>query len=145
MREHESATVAAARAEEALVEHEDFTREFLEDLSRRRKEDGTAIELVIAREHMRESLGVRRSVLGAGYREALQVVEGTLDRLIEARRDLRALEGLRAARHTRWRQEVDAEMQKQADEAHNARLLLDRIEAASPSGSAARRAHGNGR
>jgi flagellar biosynthesis chaperone FliJ len=125
-REHEIAALAAAQAEEALGEHDDFTRRYLEELVQRRREGTTAIEMLLASEQMRHSLSARRAVLERRCQEALVRAQATLERLVEARRDLRALETLRANRLARWRHEVDLEAQKLADEAHRARLLLGR-------------------
>ena len=125
-REHELAALAAAEAEEALADHDAFTQRFLEELLQRRREGTTAVEMLLASEQMRESLAVRRAALEQRCKEALKLVQASLERLVEARRDLRALETLRANRLSRWRYEADLEAQKLADEAHRARLLLGR-------------------
>jgi len=125
-REHEIAALAAAEAEDALNEHDAFTRSYLEELVQRRREGTTAIEMLLASEQMRQSLSARRAVLERRCQEALVRVQATLARLVEARRDLRALEILHADRLSLWRHEADLEAQKLADEAHRARLLLGR-------------------
>jgi len=125
-REHEIATAALTEAEEALLDHDAFTREYLEELSRRRRSGAAAIEMLVESERMRQSLATRRAGLETRYRETRSALERSLEKLIAARRDLKALESLRAARQAEWRREAENEEQKQADEAHRARLLRER-------------------
>ena len=126
LREHERAVQIEAEAKTLLGEHEQMERAYLDDLAQKRVEGGVEIEVVIESERYRSALTLRQQTLAERGRIAAAAAARTLERLIGARRELKPLESLRSARLATWQRSAELEAQKQADESHRSRLLLER-------------------
>ena len=126
LREHEFAVQVAAEARTLLAEHDALERAFFDDMTLQRETAGVDIEMMVEWEKYRNNLKTLRQDLVARERTAAGAAGRTLERLIEARRELKALESLRSTRFSAWQREANADMQKQADESHRSRLLLEK-------------------
>jgi flagellar export protein FliJ len=124
-REHQDAVRTAAEAEAILARHDEITGGFLDGLGRDLLEGRASAETLAASERARAVLATERLALRARQVEAIVALEASLERLVEARRDVKALETLRASRREAWRREAETELQKQADEMHRSRLHLE--------------------
>lgn len=120
--EHAASLVAIRRAEQAVAAHDAEIDRFVAESAAARRSGRLTAEAWSANDGVLVALSARRSELDAELLAAMRIAEKTLDALVQARRDVEVVEALHRSRRERWWREAEREMQKLADEMHQARL-----------------------